>query len=106
MKTENNDMESRIVEVARETFMENGYVETSMSEIATRVGISRPALHYYFRTKDKMFQAVLAVSSGRLLQKYSIFCAKKKPLSQSEPRESSMSIFHCFYNIRICLYLS
>lgn len=58
MKTENNDMESRIVEVARETFMENGYVETSMSEIATRVGISRPALHYYFRTKDKMFQAV------------------------------------------------
>ncbi|MGM9818671.1 MAG: TetR/AcrR family transcriptional regulator [Paludibacteraceae bacterium] len=58
MKTENSDLERKIVEVARETFIEKGYVETSMSEIAARVGINRPVLHYYFRTKDKMFQAV------------------------------------------------
>mgnify|MGYP003303278134 CR=1 FL=1 len=51
-------MENRIIEVARAVFIEKGYVETSMSEIAARVGINRPGLHYYFRTKDKMFQAV------------------------------------------------
>ena len=28
-----------------------------MSEIAENVGIKGPVLHYYFRTKDKMFQA-------------------------------------------------
>lgn len=51
-------MENKIIEVAREVFIEKGYAETSMSEIAARVGINRPGLHYYFRTKDKMFQAV------------------------------------------------
>ena len=51
-------MENRIIKAAQEVFIDKGYAETSMSEIATVVGINRPALHYYFRTKDKMFQAV------------------------------------------------
>ncbi|MBR5002517.1 MAG: TetR/AcrR family transcriptional regulator [Bacteroidaceae bacterium] len=51
-------MENKIIDAARSVFIERGYAETSMSEIATRAGINRPALHYYFRTKDKMFQAV------------------------------------------------
>lgn len=51
-------MENKIIDAARSVFIENGYAETSMSEIAARVGINRPTLHYYFRTKDKMFQAV------------------------------------------------
>ena len=51
-------MENKIIDAARALFIEKGYAETSMSEIATRVGINRPTLHYYFRTKEKMFQAV------------------------------------------------
>lgn len=51
-------LESRILETAKSVFMEKGYSDTSMSEIAERVGINRPGLHYYFRTKDKMFHAV------------------------------------------------
>lgn len=51
-------MENKIIDAARSVFIERGYAETRMSEIAARVGINRPALHYYFRTKDKMFQAV------------------------------------------------
>lgn len=51
-------MEEKIIEVAKALFIEKGYAETSMSEIAAKVGINRPGLHYYFRTKDKMFEAV------------------------------------------------
>ncbi len=54
----NGDMENRIIEAARELFIEKGFTDTSMSEIAAKVGINRPGLHYYFRTKDRMFQAV------------------------------------------------
>lgn len=52
------DLETRIIEVAKHLFIENGFAETSMSDIAAEVGINRPGLHYYFRTKEKMFQAV------------------------------------------------
>lgn len=51
-------MEEKIIEVAKTLFIEKGYAETSMSEIAAKAGINRPGLHYYFRTKDKMFEAV------------------------------------------------
>lgn len=55
---ENNNLEEKIISVAREVFIEKGFDGASMSDIAVRVGINRPTLHYYYRTKDKMFQAV------------------------------------------------
>ena len=55
---ENKDLENEIINVARETFIQNGYTDASMSDIAARLGINRPTLHYYFRTKDKLFNAV------------------------------------------------
>ena len=61
-----DNMETRIVEAAGQLFVEKGFEETSMSDIAASVGINRTALHYYFRTKDKMFQAVF----GDLVQEF------------------------------------
>lgn len=59
MKPEkSNNTEQHIIEVARQMFIERGFSETSMSDIAARAGINRPALHYYFRTKELMFEAV------------------------------------------------
>ena len=74
MTTTNNneDLEKKIIEAAKELFIENGFAETSMSDIAAKVGINRPALHYYFRTKDKMFQAVFVISYFLLIPKYMI----------------------------------
>lgn len=60
MTTVNNDLEQHIINVARQVFIEKGFVETSMSDIAAAAGINRSGLHYYFRTKDRMFEAVFA----------------------------------------------
>lgn len=56
-------MEERILACAEQLFVERGFAATNMSDIAANVGINRPTLHYYFRTKEKLFQAVL----GRIL---------------------------------------
>lgn len=63
-------LENRILETAKSVFMEKGYSDTSMSEIAERVGINRPGLHYYFRTKDKMFHAVFGAIVQTLVPKF------------------------------------
>ncbi len=52
------DTEQRIIAMATQVFIEKGYEEANMSYIAERVGINRPTLHYYFRTKDKRYEAV------------------------------------------------
>ncbi len=53
-------LEQRIVETARNLFVERGFEKTSMSEIAAASGINRTTLHYYFHTKERMFQAVFS----------------------------------------------
>ncbi len=63
------NLETKIIEIAKQQFIENGFVETSMSDIAAKVGINRPGLHYYFRTKERMFQAVFGDIVQSLLPK-------------------------------------
>lgn len=55
---ENKTVEQIVIEAAKEVFVEKGYAETNMSDIAAKAGINRPALHYYFRTKERMLEAV------------------------------------------------
>lgn len=81
--TENTDMEFRILEAAKDVFMEKGFAETSMGDIAARVGINRPSLHYYFRTKDRIFQAAFGMIIQKIVPKVEEFItAKDVPISE------------------------
>lgn len=66
-KNHTRGLEARIVDAARQLFIERGFVGTSMSDIASRAGINRPTLHYYFRTKERMFDAVFGGIVGTLV---------------------------------------
>jgi AcrR family transcriptional regulator len=68
MKTEdNNGIEGRIIEAAKRVFVRKGYEATTMGDIAAEAGISRTALHYYFHTKEMMFEAIFSQLMGALL---------------------------------------
>lgn len=51
-------IERNILDAAKRTFLKKGFQETNMAEIAAEVGLTRPAMHYYFRTKERLYQAV------------------------------------------------
>ena len=77
-----SNLEERIIEVAKSLFMEKGYSDTSMSEIAEKVGINRPGLHYYFGTKDKMFNAVFGMIVMSVAPKFqNIILQKDLPIA-------------------------
>lgn len=63
---QNNDMESRILEAATKVFIDRGYDGTNMTMIAEAAGIGRPALYYYYRTKDKIFGEIF----GKLISSF------------------------------------
>jgi AcrR family transcriptional regulator len=44
----------KIQAVALELFAEQGYDKTSLREIAERLGVTKAALYYHFRTKDEI----------------------------------------------------
>ena len=76
-------MEERILACAEKLFLEKGFDATSMSDIALCAGINRPTLHYYFRTKDKMFRAVLArIVLSFVPRIYEIVASSDKPVAE------------------------
>ena len=52
--------EENILNVAREVFMRNGYSGTTMQQIADKAGINKSLLHYYYRSKEKLFGQIFA----------------------------------------------
>lgn len=53
------DTRQRIQEVARELFAEKGVVRTSLQDIADRLGITKPALYYHFRSREELIRSIL-----------------------------------------------
>lgn len=49
---------SEIIEAAAYLFATRGFEETSMRDVAARVGKTSGALYYYFKSKDEMLAAV------------------------------------------------
>ncbi len=50
--------EELIKETARKVFQQKGFAAARTQDIADEAGINKALLHYYFRTKDQLFEAV------------------------------------------------
>lgn len=66
-----NDQEStreKIKAAALEEFVEHGYDGARMQEIANRAGANKAMIHYYFQSKDALFEAILRESFEEMFQ--------------------------------------
>ncbi len=55
-----------ILDAAMTVFTERGYDGGSMREIASRVGVTEPALYRHFRGKEAIFLSLMKVVAGRM----------------------------------------
>ncbi|MYW05246.1 TetR/AcrR family transcriptional regulator [Streptomyces sp. SID3343] len=53
------DTYDKVLQAAEELFGEQGFAGTSLQAIADRVGVTKAALYYHFRTKDELLDALL-----------------------------------------------
>ncbi len=58
--------EARLLEAAHRVFMRRGTAGARTQEIADEAGVNKALLHYYFRSKEKLAEAVF-LRSARLL---------------------------------------
>ena len=69
--TENDKQtEEKIFEAATDVFVEKGMDGARMQDIATHAGINKALLHYYFRTKDQLFNAVFEMIARKIFKKF------------------------------------
>ena len=62
--------EDRIFDAATLVFEEKGMDGARMQDIADKAGINKALLHYYFRTKDHLFETVFQKLAGKMFMKF------------------------------------
>lgn len=65
----NKATEEKILEAAQDIFTQKGMTGARMQEIADKAGINKALLHYYYRTKEKLFFKVFKIAIGTFIPK-------------------------------------
>src|ERR1700751_5008479 len=67
IKTE--DTQERILAAAKNIFLTKGMAGARMQDIADEAGINKAMLHYYFRSKEKLFEGIFSELSQQFFPK-------------------------------------
>jgi AcrR family transcriptional regulator len=54
---DSTETRARILRAAREVINERGYEAANFQAIASRAGLSRPTMHYYFHTREEIYDS-------------------------------------------------
>ena len=74
--------EERIFEAATDVFVDKGMDGARMQDIASHAGINKALLHYYYRTKDQLFNAVFEMIAAKVLKKFAPVFDEKLSLEE------------------------
>lgn len=82
MTTTDKQTEEKIFESATEIFIEKGMDGARMQDIADHAGINKALLHYYYRTKDQLFNAVFEMVAGKMFARFAPIFDEKLTLEE------------------------
>ena len=86
-ETVKTDTESRILQAAEEEFLLKGLEGARTTAIAGRAGVTPAMLHYYFRTKNMLFERIIEEkmrNAGNIMQ--AVFVLGDMPLMERVKR--------------------
>ncbi len=73
--------EERILEAAKKVFHHKGFDGARMQEIADEAGVNKSLVHYYYRNKDNIFQAVFEDAFSKLISRLNEIFFSELPFS-------------------------
>lgn len=63
-----NETEKAILHAAEQEFMLKGYGGARTTAIAEKAGVTHAMLHYYYRTKESIFERIIDIKASELLE--------------------------------------
>lgn len=80
MVDQQKDTEQKIMDAAKEVFQQKGMTGARMQEIADKAGINKALLHYYYRTKEKLFDKVFEIAFSIFIPRMQEIMLSDKPV--------------------------
>ena len=83
-KTEVKEMntEEKILAAAAEVFTRKGYAATKTRDIAELAGINIASLHYYYRSKEKLFEIIASEALRKMSNQIDSILNSSRPLHE------------------------
>ncbi|SHF90230.1 transcriptional regulator, TetR family [Mariniphaga anaerophila] len=81
-QTKKDNTEDKILEAAKTVFIKKGMDGSRMQEIADEAGINKALLHYYFRTKQKLFEAIFSRVFKQIFPDLTTFIRSELPIEK------------------------
>ena len=72
--------EEKILAAAKTVFVSKGMAGARMQDIADEAGINKALLHYYFRSKEKLFEVIFLEAAQKLFPKINSIFESERPL--------------------------
>ncbi|MGZ2368410.1 TetR/AcrR family transcriptional regulator [Ancylomarina sp. YFZ004] len=96
MENQTTETQENILVAARNIFASKGYAGARMQEIADNAGINKALLHYYYKSKDKLFEQVFQEALIKILRPLGSFLA-----DDSELFQKIRNISHIYHEVLI-----
>jgi AcrR family transcriptional regulator len=84
--TTDPETEDRILDAAHAVFLRSGTAGARMQEIADEAGVNKALLHYYFRSKDRLAEAVFQRAARGLFPVILMTMASDAPIEEKVER--------------------
>ena len=72
--------QEKILEAAKKAFVKKGMAGARMQDIADEAGINKALLHYYFRSKEQLFDMIFKEAASKLFPKINFIFESDMPL--------------------------
>ena len=92
--TADGDTEQRILDAAHTVFIRRGTAGARMQDIAAQAGVNQALLHYYFRSKARLSEAVFRRAAAHLLPAVIQVMASDLELEEKVTRVVQVEIDH------------
>ncbi len=77
-----DNTEAKILNAAQTVFVRKGMDGARMQEIADEAGINKALLHYYFRSKQKLFEAIFGMIANQIFPNIKSLLLSDKPIEE------------------------
>jgi len=74
--------EEKIIRAASKVFEEEGYAGARMQQIADSAEINKGLLHYYFKSKDKLFDTIFSAAFDKMMSKVGKIFQAELPIEE------------------------
>src|ERR1700712_148140 len=91
VNSDSAETRNRILTASRQVIIERGYQAAPLQALAVAAGLIRPTLHYYFASREAIYETLVAESSGFIAE---VIAKAQRPSTLAEQFAALVAAIH------------